>query len=138
CLETGNHAQQGRLAAPRRPEQGVKGAALDVQRYIIDCCGRTETLRRPGDLQHSHLGKPIVIPAKAGIQCPRCPAVPLDPRLRGGDGGKSGYSGTLRRGGSTAGFEAGPGTGSGPLVGGGRREIDVEPAADVLRRVDRW
>jgi hypothetical protein len=29
----------------------------------------------------------LVIPAEAGIQGPRVPVVPLDPRLRGGDGG---------------------------------------------------
>ena len=28
---------------------------------------------------------PVVIPAKAGIQEPRVPAVALDPRFRGGD-----------------------------------------------------
>ena len=38
---------------------------------------------------------------------------------------------------SAAGFEAGPGAGAGALVGGGRREIDVEAPADVVRRVDR-
>ncbi len=53
-LETGNHAQQGRLAAPRRPEQRVKGAPLDAQRYIIDCCGRTEPLRDACDFEQRH------------------------------------------------------------------------------------
>src|SRR5215472_11420976 len=37
---------------------------------------------------------------------------------------------------SAAGFETGPGSGAGPLISGRGGEVDVEPAADVLGRVD--
>ena len=77
CLETGNHAQQGRLAAPRRPEQRVKGAALDVQRYVVDCCSCTETLRGRGDFEQRH--SPVV-----SAQSPQI--LPLRPGGRRGSG----------------------------------------------------
>jgi len=47
----GNHPQQGRLAAARRPKQRKRRAALDGQRHVVNRDDGTETLAYPGDFE---------------------------------------------------------------------------------------
>src|SRR5439155_20754116 len=140
------HPQKSRLAAPRRPEQREKRAALDAQRNVVDRRGRTKTLRGRGDFKQRHPGQALlsrhVLPLRplgaerVGVRwgelpVPSCGAthltlpgppapgsLPLPPE--GGEGqdvrGDRWWR-ALRLWVSTAGFEAGPGAGAGPPGG---------------------
>ena len=53
-LEPGDHAQQGRLAAARGPDEDAELALVDLQRDVVDDVDRTEALMHLRDLQSRH------------------------------------------------------------------------------------
>ena len=53
-VETGDHAQQRRLAAARRAEQGEELAGFDRQRDVIDCLEVAEAAGNVADFKNRH------------------------------------------------------------------------------------
>jgi hypothetical protein len=56
CLQPSDHAQEGRLAAARRPEEGHQLAALDAQRDGRERGELAEALGDPGERKEGPVG----------------------------------------------------------------------------------
>jgi hypothetical protein len=70
-LEAGDHPQRGRLAAPRRTDQGEELAGLDVQVQVVDGRRVPEVLAQTGELDGPsrpvHDAAPLTDPWSAGV-----------------------------------------------------------------------